>query len=94
MKVQTKFGTITSIEVMNDPERVQIIHFDREGNDHTHPRWEHAVCLSGACDLIIDGQEMKAIPNAHYMIRPNTPHRMRPTTDEQSIWLIWYSDTA
>ncbi len=84
----TSFGQMTTIE--RHGHTVEILRFDREGKDHTHDVWEYAVCLEGPCNIIIGSFANTARIGEVYRVAPGTPHRMRPTTDQPSIWVLWY----
>ena len=96
----TSFGQMTTLE--RHGHTVEILRFDREGKDHTHHTDEHAVCLSGDCALVVNGIDRECRSTSAgrfvaeigrvYVIPAGAAHRMRPLTDEPSVWLLWYSD--
>ena len=88
----TKFGEILTMTWGGHV--VEVIRFEREGRDHVHDKTEHAICLSGPCELLLNNKPFAMAEFHHqYKIPADVPHRMRPTTDEPSLWIIWYSDS-
>ena len=86
----TSFGSMATLKVAS--HTIELLRFVREGRDHIHDSYEHAVCLSGPSEIIIGGDVHDVTVGRVYSVPPGTPHRMRPLTDEPSVWLLWYGE--
>lgn len=66
--------------------------FEEEGSDHSHVRWEHAICLSGRGLLIVEGTVSLYEAGMMAIIPPGTKHRMKPVDDADAPfrWLLFY----
>ncbi len=91
LRSATGFGGGARIIMPDNMTPVELVKFNMEGQDHEHEEWEHAICLQGSCDIIVNSVTHTARFNTPLVIAPGTRHRMKPVTEDPSFWIIWYT---
>jgi mannose-6-phosphate isomerase-like protein (cupin superfamily) len=88
---KTSFGEMSLLKIEYPlSSDCEVMHFEKEGRDHSHKRIEVAIAVSGSGLVVIEGEEIPIKAGEFIYIPSGRKHHMVPDEGVKLCMLITY----